>query len=101
VTRVLDIHSPSRFAEVIAGREVPMAGKKRGRKSRKNSGSYLSPGVYVEEVPAGAKPIEGVGTAVAAFVGLARTRPVRAASTLFVVAAGVALVVWAVRGRSG
>ena len=29
--------------------------------------SYLSPGVYVEEVPAGSRPIEGVGTAVAAF----------------------------------
>jgi len=33
--------------------------------------SYLSPGVYVEEVQAGSRPIEGVGTAVAAFVGLA------------------------------
>jgi len=32
--------------------------------------TYLSPGVYVEEVPAGSRPIEGVGTAVAAFVGL-------------------------------
>jgi hypothetical protein len=32
---------------------------------------YLSPGVYVEEVEAGARPIEGVGTAVAAFVGFA------------------------------
>src|SRR5262245_66305806 len=32
---------------------------------------YLSPGVYVEEVEAGSRPIEGVGTAVAAFVGLA------------------------------
>ncbi len=31
--------------------------------------SYLSPGVYVEEVDRGTKPIEGVGTAVAAFVG--------------------------------
>ena len=31
--------------------------------------SYLSPGVYVEEVDRGAKPIEGVATAVAAFVG--------------------------------
>ncbi|RLC74394.1 MAG: phage tail sheath family protein [Chloroflexi bacterium] len=30
---------------------------------------YLSPGVYVEEVDTGAKPIEGVGTATAAFVG--------------------------------
>lgn len=31
--------------------------------------SYLSPGVYVEEVDKGTKPIEAVGTAVAAFVG--------------------------------
>ncbi len=37
---------------------------------------YLSPGVYVEEVESGSKPIEGVGTAVAAFVGLAETGPV-------------------------
>jgi hypothetical protein len=31
--------------------------------------TYLSPGVYVEEVDKGTKPIESVGTAVAAFVG--------------------------------
>jgi phage tail sheath protein FI len=31
--------------------------------------SYQSPGVYVEEVDRGTKPIEGVGTSVAAFVG--------------------------------
>ncbi|WP_457100936.1 phage tail sheath subtilisin-like domain-containing protein [Microbacterium sp. P5_E9] len=30
---------------------------------------YLTPGVYVEEMPVGARPIEGVGTCVAAFVG--------------------------------
>lgn len=36
---------------------------------------YLSPGVYVEEVEAGSRPIEGVGTAVAAFVGLAEKGP--------------------------
>ena len=36
---------------------------------------YLSPGVYVEEVERGAKPIEGVGTAVAAFVGYAEDGP--------------------------
>lgn len=36
---------------------------------------YLSPGVYVEEVPSGAKPIQGVGTDVAAFVGPARSGP--------------------------
>ena len=37
--------------------------------------TYLSPGVYVEEVESGARPLEGVGTAVAAFVGLAETGP--------------------------
>ena len=31
--------------------------------------SYLSPGVYMEEVDKGSKPIEAVGTAVAAFIG--------------------------------
>ena len=36
---------------------------------------YQSPGVYVEEVASGARPIEGVGTAVAAFVGLAEAGP--------------------------
>jgi len=37
--------------------------------------TYLTPGVYVEEVEAGARPIEGVGTAVAAFVGFASQGP--------------------------
>ncbi len=37
--------------------------------------TYLSPGVYVEEVEAGSRPIEGVGTAVAAFVGFAASGP--------------------------
>jgi phage tail sheath protein FI len=37
--------------------------------------SYQSPGVYVEEVASGARPLEGVGTAVAAFVGLAESGP--------------------------
>lgn len=37
--------------------------------------TYLSPGVYVEEMEAGARPIEGVGTSVAAFVGLAEKGP--------------------------
>ena len=31
--------------------------------------TYLHPGVYVEEIPSGSKPIEGVATSVAAFVG--------------------------------
>ncbi len=38
--------------------------------------TYLTPGVYVEEIPSANKPIEGVGTAVAAFVGLAPGGPV-------------------------
>lgn len=38
--------------------------------------TYLSPGVYIEEAEAGSRPIEGVGTAVAAFVGLAERGPV-------------------------
>ncbi|MFF2921494.1 phage tail sheath family protein [Streptomyces celluloflavus] len=38
--------------------------------------TYLSPGVYVEEVSSGSRPIEGIGTSVAAFVGLASTGPV-------------------------
>ncbi|MEX0171481.1 phage tail sheath family protein [Streptomyces sp. LMG1-1-1.1] len=37
--------------------------------------TYLSPGVYVEEVASGSRPIEGVGTSVAAFVGLSPTGP--------------------------
>jgi phage tail sheath protein FI len=37
---------------------------------------YLTPGVYVEEVPSTSKPIQGVATSVAAFVGLAPGGPV-------------------------
>jgi phage tail sheath protein FI len=36
---------------------------------------YLSPGVYVEEVSSGIKPIEGVGTSTGAFVGRALKGP--------------------------
>ncbi|HEU5089997.1 MAG TPA: phage tail sheath subtilisin-like domain-containing protein [Roseiflexaceae bacterium] len=36
---------------------------------------YLSPGVYIEEVYTGPRPIEGVGTAMAAFVGFAPAGP--------------------------
>jgi phage tail sheath protein FI len=32
---------------------------------------YLAPGVYVEEVPAAVKPIAGVGTSTAGFIGIA------------------------------
>ena len=37
---------------------------------------YLSPGVYIQEVNSGPKPIEGAGTATAAFVGFAAGGPV-------------------------
>jgi len=36
---------------------------------------YYSPGVYIEEVDKGAKPIQGVSTSVAAFVGFAEKAP--------------------------
>ena len=37
---------------------------------------YLSPGVYVEEVSSGIKPIEGVGTSTGAFIGIAQRGPI-------------------------
>jgi uncharacterized protein len=40
------------------------------------SPEYLSPGVYMEEVDRGSKPIEGAGTACAAFVGFAQQGPI-------------------------
>jgi phage tail sheath protein FI len=39
---------------------------------------YLSPGVYVEEVDTGNKPIEGVGTSTVGFLGVAERGPVEA-----------------------
>lgn len=38
---------------------------------------YLSPGVYIQEVDSGPRPIEAVGTACAAFVGFAPAGPVK------------------------
>ena len=37
---------------------------------------YLSPGVYVEEFESGSKPMEGVSTSTAGFIGLAQRGPV-------------------------
>ncbi|MFR4438509.1 MAG: hypothetical protein ACLT46_01010 [Hungatella sp.] len=39
---------------------------------------YLSPGVYVEEFESGGKPMEGVGTSTAGFIGLAEKEQWRA-----------------------
>ncbi len=38
--------------------------------------TYLHPGVYIEEIPSGVKPIEGVGTSTAAFVGFTTKGPI-------------------------
>ncbi|MDX8391052.1 MAG: DUF2586 family protein [Mariprofundaceae bacterium] len=38
--------------------------------------TYLTPGVYIEEISSGSKPIEGVETSVAAFIGVAERGPV-------------------------
>ena len=55
---------------------------------------YLSPGVYVEEVDSGSRPIEGVATSVAAFVGFSQEHPLQAAGAVL---GAVAVVVAAVR----
>jgi phage tail sheath protein FI len=67
-----------------------MAEKKKRTKKGKNK-----PGVFVEEIPSGVRPIGAVGTAVAAFVGLAPLKPLR----LTVTALAVAAVVRAARSR--
>lgn len=56
------------------------------------SGHYQSPGVNIEEVSSGSRPIEAVGTSVAAFVGFSPFSPARLARAV-VLAAGLALVV--------
>ena len=38
--------------------------------------TYLHPGVYVEEIPSGSKPIEAVATSTAAFIGYATKGPI-------------------------
>jgi phage tail sheath protein FI len=70
-----------------------------GTKDKNKGGKrshYLTPGVYVEEVPSANKPIEAVGTSIAAFVGLSPFSPKRLATTAALVAA-LAFVVREVR----
>ena len=43
---------------------------------------YQSPGVYVKELPGGSKPIEGVGTAIAAFIGYTERGPAGVATRI-------------------
>jgi len=40
--------------------------------------SIKSPGVYIQEMPSGSRPIEGVGTAIAAFIGVTADGPYNA-----------------------
>jgi hypothetical protein len=63
----------SRTAVVLAVGSVAVItlASKKGRKRVKKA-----VGVYVDEVSSGARPIEGVGTAIAAFVGLAPGGPI-------------------------
>lgn len=72
-----------------------MARKK--KQGKKPGGTWGTPGVHVEEVSSGPRPIEAVGTAVAAFVGLARRHPAGAALGVVVLLSAVAVVVRAVR----
>ncbi len=51
------------------GIRLPLGG------SRGVMAEYLSPGVYVEEFESGGKPMEGVGTSTAGFIGLAERGP--------------------------
>ncbi len=37
--------------------------------------NYTVPGVYIQELPSGSKPIQGVGTSMPAFIGFTFTRP--------------------------
>ena len=73
-----------------------MSQEKKSRK-KKRRGGYQSPGVYVDEVSSGSKPIEGVGTAVAAFIGFARRQPVPAALAVAAALGAVVAVARAVR----
>ena len=57
---------PGRLAVVALGAALVVVAAKKGKKRVK-----AAAGVYVEEVSSGARPIEAVGTSIAAFVGLA------------------------------
>ncbi len=63
--------TPRRLATFALGAAaIAVAATKKGRKRVK-----LAADVYIKEVEAGARPIEAVGTAIAAFVGFAPGAP--------------------------
>jgi len=45
--------------------------------------TYTAPGVYVEEVPSGVRPIQAAGTSTAAFFGEAERGPVDSVTNIF------------------
>ena len=63
-----------RIALVGIGAVAVAVAAKKAKKAKKRV--KLAVDTYMEAVSSGAKPIEGVGTAVAAFVGLAPGGPV-------------------------
>src|SRR5580765_6778217 len=54
---------------------MPTRQRSRRLKKEKNMPEYLSPGVYVEEIELGPRPIEGVSTSTAGFLGEALRGP--------------------------
>jgi uncharacterized protein len=75
VQSLLPRHASHRPLSAEGNRERLEAIIVRSNKEGARMPTYLSPGVYVEEVDSGSRPIEGVGTAVAAFAGLAQRGP--------------------------
>ena len=66
VVRGSRVSEPGRLAVVALGAALVVVAVKKGKKRVKAAAS-----VYVEEVNSGARPIEAVGTSIAAFVGFA------------------------------
>jgi phage tail sheath protein FI len=65
---------------------------KRGKGKGGANGHYLRPRAHIEEVSSGGRPIETVGTSIAAFVRVSQFSPVRLAGTV-ALAAALAIVV--------
>jgi hypothetical protein len=64
-----DAHKGQVVLDVNASEVEDLARKGAKQRRRGRRPHYLSPGVYVEEVPSAPRPIEGVGTSTAARAG--------------------------------
>jgi hypothetical protein len=58
-------------------------GEAKAFKPEKKMAEYLSPGVYVEEFESGMRPMEGVSTSTAGFIGMAEKGKVIGHRSLF------------------